>query len=107
MNTNECIICLDECKADYIQYPTNNSKCKCKYYIHNKCNKKWEKNECIICHTQFIIENNQIENNYHHDLDENITIINCICCKLPKSYLICLIIILFILVCLIVILFIL
>ena len=113
MNENECIICLDECKTNYIQYPTNNSECKCKYYIHNKCNNKWKKNECIICHTQFMNEqieneNNQIQNNnnFHHELDENIGMINCTFCTLPKSYFICLIIILFILVCSIVILFI-
>ena len=136
MGSNECIICLDNCKSKYIQYPVNYSGCSCKYYIHDECNNKWNKNECIICHTPFNnkqieienndnqIENNdnQIENNdnqtenndnkiennnnFHHELDENIRTINCIFCRLPKSYFICVIIILFILVCTIVILFI-
>jgi hypothetical protein len=110
MNQNECIICLDDCESKYIQYPVNYSGCSCKYYIHNECNNKWGKKECIICHTPFNneqieIKNNQIENNnFHHELDENIGMINCTFCRLP--YFICLIIILFILVCSIVILFI-
>lgn len=103
MDPKECIICLDECKSNYIQYPTNNSGCKCKYYIHNECNIQWLKDECIICHTQF--NNNQIEennnqqmNNFHHELNENI---NCIFCKLNLNYFICILIFVFILVFLI------
>ena len=102
MDSNECIICLDECKTNYIQYPTKKSGCKCKYYIHDECNIKFIKNECIICRAQFNnqqieVNNDQSINNFRHELNENRNI-NCSSYKLNLPALIFILIFLLILV---------
>lgn len=56
----ECIICYGE--SNLISYPKYYCKCKCKYYIHQKCLDKWnnDNNYCIICR-----QNNKIIIGYY------------------------------------------
>jgi hypothetical protein len=44
MESNNCIVCLEDCI-------NNNEMCKCVYYIHNECLRRWRinKNKCLIC----------------------------------------------------------
>jgi len=50
---NDCVICLGEDSSDnLIEY----NHCG-KYYLHQECLDKWNKNECIICRKKLIQEN--------------------------------------------------
>jgi len=56
--SNECIICLDEC--DKISETFLEKPCKCKYYLHKKCLINWinvnKENSCLICKETVILK---------------------------------------------------
>ena len=58
MSNNECILCSDEInnQTNFFEFPQNNSKCKCKYFIHNNCINEMKEgwgNKCQICFVEF------------------------------------------------------
>jgi hypothetical protein len=64
MSNNECILCSDEInnQTNFFEFPQNNSKCKCKYFIHNNCINEMKEgwgNKCPICFVEF--NNNTVE----------------------------------------------
>lgn len=64
---NDCIICLGEDSSDnLIEY----NHCG-KYYLHQACLDKWDKNECIICRKK-LIQQSPNEDDYEQSF----------CCKL-------------------------
>jgi len=60
--SNECIICLEQC--DKISETFLEKTCKCKYYLHQKCLINWinvnKENSCLICKEKIILK----ESNY-------------------------------------------
>lgn len=64
MSNNECILCSCEInnKLNFLEFPQKNSKCKCKYFIHNNCINEMKEgwgNKCPICFVEF--SNNIVE----------------------------------------------
>lgn len=58
MSNNECILCSCEVnnESDFLEFPQNNSNCKCKYFIHNNCINEMKEgwgNKCPICFVEF------------------------------------------------------
>ena len=56
--SNECIICLEQC--DKISETFLEKTCKCKYYLHQKCLINWinvnKENSCLICKEKVILK---------------------------------------------------
>lgn len=64
MSNNECILCSCEInnELNFLEFPQNHSKCKCKYFIHNNCINEMKENwanKCPICFVEF--SNNIVE----------------------------------------------
>ena len=64
MSNNECILCSDEInnQTNFLEFPQEKSKCKCKYFIHNNCINEMKEgwgNKCPICFVEF--NNNYVE----------------------------------------------
>ena len=32
-----CLICLDNCENNFLQFPNNLTKCTCRYCVHDEC----------------------------------------------------------------------
>lgn len=65
MSNNECILCSDEInnQTNFLEFPQEKSKCKCKYFIHNNCINEMKEgwgNKCPICFVEFN-NNNTVE----------------------------------------------
>ena len=75
----ECIICLNEfIDNNYIEFPDENSSCKCVYKIHNDCLDKC-KSKCPICLTN-------IKSNEEQDIsNEDISVEDKIICGIKKK----------------------
>lgn len=69
MSNDECILCSCEInnELNFLEFPQNHSKCKCKYFIHNNCINEMKEgwgDKCPICFVEFeqpieiIIDNN-------------------------------------------------
>ena len=50
---DKCIICLEECNVDILDYKEVNKLCECKYKIHNECLEEYMNSmngyKCMIC----------------------------------------------------------
>ena len=64
-----CIICLDECKNNYLQFPNNITECKCKYNVHKSCLEYYNNHtniityKCFLCRGSLIVYNKNIYHN--------------------------------------------
>ena len=62
----DCIICLDNCNHDYIQFPNNLTNCRCKYNVHESCLNHYKKYNnfikyrCFLCRNALIVYNKNI-----------------------------------------------
>lgn len=66
----DCILCLDKCEDNYLQFPNKLSECKCKYIVHKKCLEYYNnhtniiKYNCYLCRGSLVIYNKNIYYNY-------------------------------------------
>jgi len=97
MEERQCTICLKNIKTQTSKTLLNEiytTKCKCKYYYHNRCIKTWinQKKNCPICRYNVFNNNfekcqNSMKNYFIQIILYYINFILCI--KMPFIYFIC------------------
>ena len=55
-----CLICLDNCENNFLQFPNNLTKCTCRYCVHDECIDYYKdfdniiRFKCLICRDKII-----------------------------------------------------